>query len=81
MGLIIPAFPSYHDWIGWSERPISDNDADYYPTRSHIGKYLNLRYLSFSSVLENAGILLRVKEVIKKMESSCKGSLRSFVFL
>lgn len=64
----IPAFPSYHDWIGWSKETRSENDTDYFPARSHLGKYLNLRYRSIAEVLERAGILLTVNEAITEID-------------
>ena len=55
--LIIPAFPSYHEWAGYDLQKDGGKMPDIFPLRSNLGKYLNERYVSIASVLIAGGLL------------------------
>ncbi|KKM85293.1 hypothetical protein LCGC14_1290470 [marine sediment metagenome] len=55
--LVIPEFPSYHDWSGYIESKDSCLLPDTFPLRSTLGKYLNERFESIAYVLKKAQLL------------------------
>lgn len=61
--IVIPSFPSYHDWIGFNKR---ENEAyDIYRSRATLGSYLKQRYESLViNLLANDVIEYYAEEVV-----------------
>ncbi|NJB71754.1 hypothetical protein GGR42_002216 [Saonia flava] len=45
--IIVPSFPSYHQWAAKDFEVLSKDQADTYPPRAKIGNYLQQRFQSF----------------------------------
>jgi len=75
--LVIPSFPSYQKWACYDLDMNSGIVADKFPLRSTLGKYLNERYKSIATVLQDEGLLTVIRgEVI---ESNWKEGLFELV--
>ena len=53
----IPHFPSYQDWANFDAEKDTGSSPDKFPLRSHVGKYLRLRFESIASKLKEIGLL------------------------
>ena len=66
--LVIPSFPSYHEWCEYSTNYHGMCAIDKYPSRRHIGVYLNQRYRSISTVLKTGGILSEITSRVNRVK-------------
>lgn len=60
----IPEFPSYLNWLPKEEQYRDKKEADTYPPRSKLGKYLNERFTSIAVALEMLGYLKIIKSQV-----------------
>ena len=64
----IDGFSSYQKWCGFDKKEDTGTIPDYFPLRSRMGEYLNLRFQSIAEVLLKHGFLKIVKEKVTKLE-------------
>lgn len=65
--IIIPSFPSYHDWDNKDFSKLSNELKDTYPPRAKIGKYLKERFDSLAKPLIKLGLITLFKERVIKV--------------
>ncbi|MFC4632655.1 FAD/NAD(P)-binding protein [Dokdonia ponticola] len=63
----IPAFPTFQEWIGYSDEESNATDVDIFPLRSTMGMYLNERYKSIADVLLEKGLLTYIQGEVQAM--------------
>ncbi|WP_299217550.1 FAD/NAD(P)-binding protein [uncultured Dokdonia sp.] len=63
----IPTFPTFQDWIGYSDKEADATDVDEFPLRSKMGVYLNERYNSIANVLLEKGLLTYIQGEVQAM--------------
>ena len=66
--LHIPSFPSYHEWIKCNFDEAKITEADRYPSRSKMGKYLLQRFESIASVLKESDVATLHIERVERVE-------------
>ena len=66
--ITIPSFPSYIQWLPKKEKKLKNTDADRFPPRKKMGKYLNERSASILNVLEENNLVRVVNLVIKNVD-------------
>ena len=65
---LIPSFPSYIDWIPKENKNQNKSDADLFPPRYLMGKYLHERYNSIANPMIKNGLCEIVQERINHLE-------------
>ena len=66
--ITIPSFPSYIQWLPKKEKKLKNTDADRFPPRKKMGKYLNERSASILNVLEENNLVRVVNLVITNVD-------------
>ncbi len=64
----IPAFPSYHEWIGIDFSKLSDAVADSYPPRATLGRYLKERFETLAKPLLDGNWVTLIEEKVIKVD-------------
>lgn len=59
-GFVIPAFPTFQEWIGYVDSDRSNREPDFFPPRALMGKYLRERYESIAGVLKERQLIMEV---------------------
>lgn len=62
----IPRFPTFQEWWGLAE-DFNPEQADVFPMRSTMGRYLNERYQSIAGPLGRAGLLEVIREEVVRV--------------
>ncbi len=68
--LQIPSFPEYSKWLENNKSKEADIDADYFPPRAKLGRYLRERFLSIQKALEAQDLLNIYQETAVKIETT-----------
>ena len=64
---IIPAFPSYTEWLPEEQQNPPATHPDQFPPRAKMGTYLNTRFETIASALIGVGFLSIIKETVTKL--------------
>ncbi|MFK8101160.1 MAG: FAD/NAD(P)-binding protein [Saprospiraceae bacterium] len=73
--LIIPAFPSYHEWHEIKPQELSLTQADNYPPRAKLGLYLKERFDSLIQPLLTAEVVRLIDERVETIDLLEDGKL------
>ena len=74
-GLVIPKFPSYHEWIKKDYSKIPKSEADIYSPRIKIGRYLQERFHSLIIPLLESDIVSTHEERVEDVIIEDKGNI------
>ncbi|WP_051583926.1 FAD/NAD(P)-binding protein [Dokdonia sp. PRO95] len=64
---IIPAFPSYTEWLPEEQQNPPATHPDQFPPRAKMGTYLNARFETITSALKGFDLLNLVEETVTKL--------------
>ena len=71
-GMCFPPFPSYVKWAGKDFNSASDEEVDYYPPRSKLGRYLKERFQSMLYPLEKYDLVTVLPKQVIGVSSECR---------
>ncbi len=75
-GLSIPGFPSFHEWSNRDSTEIPPDVPDYYPPRSLVGNYLQQRFESLATSLQQSGTARIILAEVEKLSLNSAGDFQ-----